>query len=364
MRILQIINSLETGGAERLALSLHGKYLLRGHDSRILALAGEVPEAAVDGVYGLGSVTPYDPLMPSRLLDLSGDEDPAGFDVVHAHLFPCQLWTALMEEMAGLEGVLVTTEHSTSNRRRGRHIWKPLEAWFYRCYDAVVCVSGAASQQLREWLPELAGSIEVIHNGIELEEFAISQRRRKRSGTTVLSVGRLTEAKNYIVALEAFALVKKSLGPGLSYLIAGGGPLEGSLREHACRLGIGESVEFLGDVRDVASLMEESDLFFMPSSREGFGIAALEAMAAGLPVVASDLQGISEVVGSDGECGLLADPTSPEDLAAAMERLLCDTALVMEMRSAARKRAELFSLDRTADGYLDLFGRTLAREAG
>ncbi len=168
-------------------------------------------------------------------------------------------------------------------------------------------------------------------------------------------MGRLTEAKNYRKAIEAFSLLRTRSSLDLQYCIAGAGNLESALKNHALELGVSSSVKFLGEISDISSLMKQADVFFMPSSREGFGIAAVEAMASGLPVVASSLPGIGDVVGRDQHCGILVDPGSPPDMAEALHCLLENDMLSWRMGSSAFKRAGTFSIKITTDKYLELY---------
>lgn len=355
MRILQVINNLETGGAEKLVMGLHRRYLQLGHDSVLLALAGSERGWTDRGVYSPGLGSPYCPMALTSLLDLRGPADPSSFDVVHSHLFPSQLVVAALSESVPLGGSLVTTEHSTSNRRRSSLPGKLVDRWTYRRYGRIVCVSPAAAAELCRWLPELEGRIEVVHNGIDLDAFSAVRPERESGTVTVLSVGRLTEAKNYHRAIEAFSLLMSRCEEDLYYLIAGGGGLEKSLRSHAAALGVSDRVRFLGEVDDVPALMRRADVFFMPSSREGFGLAAVEAMASGLPVVASRLPGIGDVVGDDGSCGILADPGSAEQMADGLLELVQNGFLRQKKAEAGRKRAEFFSIEKTAERYLRLY---------
>ena len=133
------------------------------------------------------------------------------------------------------------------------------------------------------------------------------------------------------------------------------------LKNHALELGISERVRFLGEISDIPTLMKQADVFFMPSSREGFGIAAVEAMASGLPVVASRLPGIGDVVGRDQHCGILVNPASPSEMSEALHCLLENDMLSWRMGSSAVKRAGTFSIEITADKYLELYESILKK---
>jgi len=350
------------GGAEKLALGLHQRYLERDHDSVLISLAGEKNGWMDKHVFSLGFSTPYNPFVLPCLRDLKDEFDLNRAEIIHAHLFPAQLITGLLRESMPIGTQFVTTEHSTANRRRGKFIGRLIDRWFYKQFSGIICVSNGAASELAGWIPEVSGKLEVIFNGIDLSEFTgvISPQFTDRKN--ILSVGRLTEAKNYHTAIEAFSLLRSRSDLDLQYCIAGGGTLETVLKKHALKLGVSDSVKFLGEVNDIPSLMKQADVFFMPSSREGFGIAAVEAMASGLPVVASNLPGIGDVIGRDQHCGILVDPASPSEMAEALLRLLEDDMLSWEMGSNGSERAGTFSIEITVEKYLELYEKILKRQ--
>lgn len=363
MRIVQIINSLDTGGAETLAQGLHRQYLRRGHGSVILTLSGRRYGWSGPGIYSLGLRGPYEPSAVPLMVDLPADIGLDAADVVHTSLFPTQALVPLYSGSTSFNGILVTTEHSTSNRRRGSRWWRLFDGWTYRCYRRIVCVSEAAAKELGSWVPGVRGRISVIPNGIDLDEFHPPEAGRRNSPPLILSAGRLTGAKNYRKALEAFAIQLRS-GLSCRYLIAGGGPLEAELRSMASDLGVAGSVEFLGETDDIAGLMRMADLFFMPSAREGFGLAAVEAMACGLPVVASDIPGIGDIVGRDRECGILVDPDSTPGMAEALEWMLRNPSEAEKMGRSGTGRAASYSIEKCALMHLDLYEEVLTGRRG
>lgn len=347
------------GGAEKLALGLHHQFLSRNHDSTLISLAGEESGLVGKGIFSLGFSTPYDPFILPSLFDLKDELDLSKADIIHAHLFPSQLITGLLMEAMPFRARLVTTEHSTANRRRDTPAGRLIDRWFYRRFCRIICVSHAAAAQLADWIPEISSKLEVIFNGIDIDQFIGESLPGYTDTKTILSVGRLTEAKNYSTAIEAFSLLCSKNDSDLLYCIAGAGKLESALKNQAIQLGVSERVRFLGEVSDISALMKNADVFFMPSSREGFGIAAVEAMASGLPVVASNLPGIGDVVGRHQQCGILVDPGSPLEMAEALLRLLEDDMLSLRMGSFGSERAAAFSIEITTDKYLGLYENIL-----
>jgi glycosyltransferase involved in cell wall biosynthesis len=135
-------------------------------------------------------------------------------------------------------------------------------------------------------------------------------------------------------------------------MLAGGGPLDGDLKQLTHRLGIRERVHFLGNRDDIPNLLGIADIYVQPSRDEGFGIAALEAMAAGVPVVVSALPALSEVVGS---AALQFQAGNEKELAQCVMKLLADAGLRRQLSCQGRQRAARFSIDQTVREHLSLY---------
>ena len=119
MRIVQVINSLATGGAENLVKAFYRRFLKRGEKSTVVSLVGDSSGWIEEGVYCLGLTSPYDPRVLLRLVESEPETGLSSADIVHVHLFPAQMGICLLSHLTFLEGHLVTTEHNTHNRRRG-----------------------------------------------------------------------------------------------------------------------------------------------------------------------------------------------------------------------------------------------------
>jgi L-malate glycosyltransferase len=176
-------------------------------------------------------------------------------------------------------------------------------------------------------------------------------------------VANLRQAKAQDQLLRAFAMVQRSF-PASRLLMVGAGPLESDLRELAHRLDLAEQVVFLGGRSDVPDLLAASDLFVLSSSHEGLPITILEAMAAGRPVVTTDVGGCAEAVEHEAT-GFVVPPAAPERLAGALVNLLQDPRRARQMGEAGRQRvATLFSPERFLEQHTRLYERAWARERG
>jgi len=170
-------------------------------------------------------------------------------------------------------------------------------------------------------------------------------------------VARLVPQKSHETLLAAASKVL-SRAPHTSFLLVGEGPRLDELREEAGRLGIASKVIFAGKRDDVPRLLRSSDVSALVSTREGFSIFILESLAAGLPVVATDVGGNSEAI-EEGHSGFLLPPGDVEGIAQRLTRLMTDERLRERMSEAARRRAERFSLETTARETESLYDRLL-----
>ena len=205
-----------------------------------------------------------------------------------------------------------------------------------------------------------------IYNGIDIQAYgartADPSRLREAlklplDATVCITVGRLVPVKGHCDLLQALPQIRD---PGVILVFAGDGELRTDLESLASRLGVAERVRFLGWREDTAELLGMADLFVLPSHNEGLGLVLIEAMAKRLPVVATSVGGVPEVV-AEGKTGLLVPPHAPEALARAVGELVGDPDLRRRMGEAGYRRAvERFSIDATArqtsDVYRELIG--------
>jgi glycosyltransferase involved in cell wall biosynthesis len=196
----------------------------------------------------------------------------------------------------------------------------------------------------------------VIRNGVDPGGFRAGEAHSGRP--RIVTVGRLQAPKDAVTLVRALAGLR---GRSFEALLVGDGPDRPAVEEEVRRLGLESAVELLGERDDVPELLGTADVFVLSSNSEGLPLSILEAMAAGLPVVASNVGGVAEVV-VDGATGLLVPPGDAQRLAAAIERLLEDPVLRRRLGEAGRIRvAEHFDLAAVHQAHLDLYRRVLAR---
>ena len=350
MKIVQIVNSITAGGAERLVSDLHTEYKVMGHSSSVIAISGKEQLAPSDGIYCLGCTSLYSYQAYSKLVSVFQSLNFKDADIVHVHLFPALLLVPLALRKADWKGKLFASEHSTSNRRRNTLWGKQADRFTYKPYNNVICVSNAVKNALDAWQPVIRTKTVVISNGARLERFKPVKREVFHKPVNILSVGRLTPAKNYHRALKAVSLLSNI---EFVWTIAGDGKLMDELSEHIEELNLSAKVKLLGTRNDIPELLKKADIFFIPSTWEGFGIAAVEAMASGLPIVASDVPGLKEVVGT--EAGILVNPESIKSMTDGLSVFLTDLSKALQVGIKGPKQASQFSLEKCAKSHIDLF---------
>lgn len=229
----------------------------------------------------------------------------------------------------------------------------------YALAHRVVANSNAAAERLRfEKVP--ARKIAVIPNGLQCDRFEprVERSRLRR----VIVVANLRSEKGHDVLIEAAVDVLRRV-PDVRFECVGGGPEHDRLRALAASRGVAHAFTFAGHCDDVPRRLAAADAFVLPSRSEAFPNAVLEAMAAGLPIVASAVGGILELV-DDGRTGLLAPAGDPGALAAALLRVFDDPARAHALGRAARADAEArYSFDRMVDAFDRLYVHELSRHA-
>jgi glycosyltransferase involved in cell wall biosynthesis len=363
VKIVHVIASLGHGGAEVLLTALLPHLKERGVEVVAVSANGEMPlrgrlEAAGVEVYSLrheGAVYSLRGMLRSyrMLTDVLNHERP---DLVHSHLY---LPDVLSRFAAPRSCALVTTLHSKdkwwTERTRVRSIGKTwLDGVTGRLRDVhYVSVSEDVRKEACLALGVPPKTNRVIYNGIDTGAFPLVQRFRGKQ-ITIMQIGRFLPEKGHATALSALALLRRSF-PDVRLVLVGDGPLRAALESQVRELRLADAVLFAGIREDISSQLGAADIFWMPSEWEGLGMACLEAMASGLPVIATAVGGLQEAV-SDGETGFLVPRGDFRELAARTALLVHDGELSRRLGMNGRRKVEkLFSIETTAARYLESY---------
>jgi N-acetyl-alpha-D-glucosaminyl L-malate synthase BshA len=291
--------------------------------------------------YPLFRYPPYDLALASKLVEVA---ETHGIDLIHAHYaVPHAVSAVLAREMLGNGVKVLTTLHGTDVTLVGQEK-SYLAATRYGLMrsDGVTAVSRHLAEETRRVLCEVC-KIRVIYNFIDTERYAprpcapTRARFAKAEDKVLLHVSNFRPVKRPLDVIAIFASIAKKTPARL--LLVGEGPELHRAEEFVAGLGLSDRVRFLGQRSDIERILPCADLFLLPSESESFGLAALEAMACGVPPVASRIGGLPEVI-EDGVSGILCPVGAVEEMASKALRLLEDPAAHAAMAKAARERAK------------------------
>jgi glycosyltransferase involved in cell wall biosynthesis len=279
-----------------------------------------------------------------------------GYDILHTHQ---NFSGSIARILASSTAIgIITTEH----RQHSSYtvLQNLVNAPTLPLADHIICNSIATNNSLC-WYEQLfidENQISIIYNGIDSDRIDLvgESVEGDNMDPTVVTVGRHVPVKNYETLIEAFATVHKRI-PDATLSLIGDGPLRAQLEAQAADLGILNAVEFLGEIsrEEVYRELIRADVFTIPSHAEGFCVAAVEAMAVGLPVVVSDIDVLNEVV---GDPGVYADPNNPTEFADAITNLLKNPQKRERLGISAKERARAkFTLERTAKKYYEVYNQ-------
>lgn len=379
IRLLWLVDSLGIGGAEALTVpfartidrsaldltivSMHASEGLIVHRLRAIGVR----------VVTLGARNLRDLAALRRLLALIRDEK---IELIHAHLAYSTIWSAIASRIAGVPAVATlhvtpaaaralrpSARHRVLTRLRDMLMKKVANRWT----RYVITVSAALRDEYVQH--GLAPSkVRVIHNGIEVERFRRSRDEARRQIVTELdvppdapiavTVSVLRPAKGIEVLLDAIRQI-----PGAMFLIIGDGPIRDDLAALAQQHGVADRIRWAGFRNDVEALLPGCDLFVHPSLDDAFPTVLLEALAAGLPIVATNVGGVPEIV-TPGVTGMLVPPGDARRLADCVGALLRDPAELQRMRNAAVVSGEGFSTTVWVERLTALYREVLAESVG
>lgn len=353
MKVLQVITSLRIGGAEKLIIDMVPRYIALGHQVDVLLFDGidtpfkqQLQKKGVK-VYELSrGKSVYNPLNLFKLLPYL-----RRYDIVHTHNTACQLFAAIGSVLCSV--VLVTTEHNTSNRRRNWKWYRMVDEWMYSRYRAIISISVGTTVELKKYL-SLKCSLYTIPNGIDVKAYstAIPVTRDdlgcSRHSFLLMMVAGFREQKDQDTIIRALSWLPKYV----QLCLVGDGERRQICESLAKDLKLENRVIFVGIRSDVQRVLKAADVVIMSSHYEGFGLAAVEGMAAGKPVIATQVPGLAEVVGG---AGILFPHGNVEFLVDIVKKLMTDKVFYRTIADRCFNRAFDFDIDKTVGAYWDIY---------
>lgn len=363
MKVLHVIPSLVIGGAQTLLVELLKQTKLHNQQVDLFVLQQldhltpieeQIRALEIQPIYGAFN-SPY---LPKHLYRLYLYLKNHHYDIVHAYATPSQLWLAVLKKWKLKNLRLVTTENSAYNRRR-KTFFKPFDKFLYQQYAHIICGSTATAHALTTWLPEVKVKSHIIDNGIDLQKFAPRMLRKRLNNLSseqliVLFVARFEEPKDQATCIRAAQHV-----PNMQLFLVGDGPLRASCEQLTKQLNLTGRVHFLGDRADVPDLYASADVCVHSSGWEGMSMTILEAMASGLPIVATEVPGIQEHIRGIGQLFPLGDVNA---LVQILQQLSQNEDLRATLAAQSLAEVKKYSIESVYEGYYAVYNNLLSEQ--
>lgn len=350
MKILHVITSLRTGGAEHLMVDLLPRLRDLGNEVDLLLFDGtrtafyEELEKKCVKIYSLGiGGNVYNPCNIFKLI-----KHIRNYDIVHTHNTACQLFVPIAKLLSFSNAKLVTTEHSANNRRRGKWYLKLLDKWMYKIYKSIICISDQPAENLRKHIGD-KNNIIVINNGVDISRFLQPIKDISFQNCFVITqVSSFNDAKDQDTLIKAVT----ELPDHYKLQLVGDGLRKQQMQILAKELGIENRVDFLGIRSDIPDILKGSDVVVLSSHWEGLSLSSIEGMASGRPFIASDVDGLREVVNG---AGILFPQGDYKQLAKEI-RQLCNTPTHYNVVAHdCQERAKQYDISKMAEKYNEVY---------
>lgn len=370
LKVLHLIVTLPVGGIEQRLKELVIRYCKEDFQPIVCCLRDKNVVGKEIEQYGIEVIElnrmrghRFDPLLVWRLYRLMKERK---IDIVRMHEYHANLYGRLAAQWAKVP-VVVSSVHNVYRRKLYHRFW--INRFLARWSDRVIAISERVKEDLFRFDRLPPAKVKVIPNGVDPLPFenpiSKEEARKKLSlpeqALVIGTVGRLSIAKGHPILIEAFRLLLEEGGdPDLRLVLVGEGPLRESLEQSVRKWGLEKRVLFLGTRRDVPDCLRAFDLFVFSSLWEGQPAAIIEAMAAGLPIVSTEYEGVREII-TDKVEALLVRPNDPKALKEGMVALLKDGALRQSLAEAARRRVVgQLSVHRIVQEYETLYKELLS----
>lgn len=367
MKILHIIDGLPMGGAENLLIGLAGRQKAQGNDVTVIPLvcASHTPvrdklvERGVKVMPLSGKGSCYNPLFIFKIVRIIHR-----YDIVHVHLFPALYWAGFAKLFSFRNVPLVYTEHSTKNRRRANIFLHAIDRFVYKNgYDRIIACSEKALETYKSAYPTIT-HVCAINNGVDTSVYREARPYSKKemlgideSCFVVTMVARFMTMKRQDTIIEALAKL-----PDYIHAVFVGGTEndDGLLRikKIAEKYNVAERAHFLYTRKDVPKILKTSDVIIMASDYEGLSLSSIEGMAAGKPFIASDVDGLREVVGG---AGILFKNKDSETLSQIILKLATDNIYYQDVSKKCSQRATMYDIKSMVDSYLKMYNEVLTK---
>jgi len=355
MKVLHIINSLFTGGAEKLLIDSLALYRENDIEVDLLLLNDEQTpfyERIANSFEGKILVTKtssiYDPCNVYKIAKLM-----KYYDLVHVHLFPALYWVALAKMFSYSSIPLVFTEHSTNNKRISNILFRQIDKFIYKQYSQISAITPEVKLALTKNLGLVNEIVPVIYNGIDINRIEHAQAYKKSDFFSDKNIKILIQVSSFQTQKDQKTVINslQFLPANYVLLLVGEGVLRAECENLVINYQLNDRVKFLGIRMDVPELLKTSDIVIQSSNWEGFGLAAVEGMAAGKPVIASNVDGLKDIVFNNG---LIFTKGNAKELA---EQILSleDKDYYEQIAQQCHAKSQEFGIQKMVDSFVKLY---------
>ena len=360
MKILHIINSLETAGAEKLLLDTIPRYRKLGLEVDLLLLwDNDLPftialkKLECCNIFILNKSqnkkNVYNPFAIFKIRKII-----KSYDIAHIHVFPSQYFAVFANILNKGKTKLVLTEHNTLNGRIKKKFLKPIEKFTYSKYERIICITEQVKSIYQNYLKEFSHKFVTINNGVDLDKIFEALPYKKSdfgyldNDKLLIMVARFSTQKDQDTVIKSLV----NLPENYKLLLVGDGERRIDLEKLITLLNLSDRVNLLGIRSDVYSLYKMCDFAVLSSHWEGFGLVAVEAMACGIPIIASNVDGLAQIV---TDSGVLFEIGNVKELSQIILSFENDITKYESVVQECMKRAKNYDITDMVNKYLDLY---------
>jgi len=360
MKILHIINNLNIGGAEKLLIESLPLYEKKNIEVDLLLLNKKespfenlLKNTLKGSVYHSNIKHLYSPLQIFQIIKHIRKKK---YDIVNDHLFPTLYWISLAKFFFRFKIPIIFTEHSTHNKRLESAVFQWIDKIIYRQYSKIIVITPQVKQVLIQKLDIKDNKIKVVYNGVDITKYKNAKAYSKedffdKNSIILIQVSRFQSAKDQKTVIKTLALLPDTY----KLLLVGDGDTQEECKQLVQSLSLQERVQFLGNRTDIPSLLKTANIAVQSSHWEGFGLTAVEAMAAGKPIIASNVIGLKDIVSG---YGLIFEKGNENDL---LEKIhfLADENNYKQIAEKCSQRAEKFQLTTMVEETVALYQKLI-----
>ncbi len=370
MKVLHVINDLNAGGAERLLLDtlpVYNQYDNVKADLLLLSdkknvFDSQIKKAGINiFVCKKRNIKSILNIFYIRRFIIQGQ-----YDIVHVHLFPSNYFVSLARKLILNKNlILIASEHNTHNRRRKYKIFRIIDKFIYKEFDYIISVSTKTELNLQNWLntpPTKKNKFKVVENAVNVQKFHDASPYTQENLISppndnlklICMVGSFGAQKDQETLIKSMVSLKENV----HLVLVGQGERLKEMKKLVSQLHLTSRVHFLGVRTDVERILKTSDIIALSSHWEGFGLVAVEGMAAGKPVIASNVDGLREVV--EG-AGLLFEKGNSSEFSKIVKQLLADPIFYEEISSKCLEKSKIYDIKMMVEKTFQIYKSLLAK---